>query len=335
MNRLFRSIARLGALIAVLLIIAGPLHMARADSPPAPGTGHAPGHIKVEVTDLGFNGKTDGLVIEVEQGQMVELTFTWAHQSYPREEHIMVLQGYGLETDRLNSSNREATLKFIADKAGTFNFKCDVECDVHDYLQQGYLKVKRSGSAAADGSAKATFTPTTLALSPSAWVTGGEAVTLTAVLRDPGGVSVPKAELSFYLEAEFGGSKGKMWFAKARTDANGVAFLEYRPILEAPKQTITARFDGMGIYAESEQAIEVQVIGVPPSAYDMEPTGLTGPSLGVWLGGTPPQPALSAWSWAISNWGPLALATMVLAMWGVFGFILYQAFRISRVRPRR
>ena len=288
-----------------------------------------PVKIRVNVTDDGFNGKADDFVVDVEQGKLVELTFVWAHEMVPRESHIFVLEGYNLETEKLNSERREVTLKFIADKPGSFNFKCTLKCETHDYFQRGYLKVQRSGQGGA-----AALTPTRLTVSPSSWATGGETVTLTAVLRDTKGAPVPKAEIRFLLDAEFAGAKGKMDIGRARTDAEGIAVLDFKPTLVADKLPITARFAGMGVYAESQQAFELQEDGVPPSAYVMEPTGLTGaPSWAAPLAlHVADQPLVQQF---LSHWATSALVLVVLAVWFTFAFILYQAFSISRVRPRR
>ncbi|MBI3941976.1 MAG: Ig-like domain repeat protein [Chloroflexi bacterium] len=274
--------------------------------------GHIQNHETVEVTDSGFNGNPGDFIIEVEQGQLVELTFSWAHNAYPREEHIVVLEGYKLETDKINAQNREATLKFIADKSGTFNFKCDRECEVHDYLQKGYLKVKGSGGSNSSGAAVAR-TATTLAVSPSSSVTAGEPVTLMATLKDAKGVPVPKAEVHFYVEAEFAGSKGQMEIGKAKTDANGVAFLDYQPTLAVQQHKIVARFEGMGIYGESQQAIQIQEVGVLPAAYTVAPIGLE----------------------AIRHWAPMALVVVLLGVWITFGYVLYQVYAIARIGVRR
>ncbi|MBI3953906.1 MAG: Ig-like domain repeat protein [Chloroflexi bacterium] len=301
------------ALLAALLLAALPRHLALAQGP-------EPVKIRVETVDAGFKcapvsknclGDQSGdFIIEVEQGSLVELTFAWAHVGYAHEEHIMVLPGYRLETDKLTSEHREATMKFVADKPGSFNFKCDLECEVHDYLQRGRLKVSRGGSG---GAAAAALTPTALALTPSSWVTAGDPLSLMAVLKDAQGTPVSKGEVRFYLDAEFAGTKGKMEIGTAKTDKNGVALLSYRPALAARQQKITAHFEGMGVYGESQQAVELQEVGVPPPAYTTAPVGLE----------------------SIRHWAPTALAAAVLAVWSVFGFVLYQAIGIARVHARR
>jgi plastocyanin len=272
---------------------------------------HDRNHIQVSITDSGFNGKADELAIEVELGQMIELSFLWAHTGYMKEEHNIVLNGYNVETDKLNSNKREATLKFIADKPGTFNFKCDLECDLHDYLQRGYIKVK---AGAGGGGSVAARTVTALTLSPSTPVAaGGETVTLMVTLKDPQGAPVPKADVRFFVDATYGGTKAKMDIGIARTDANGVAFLDYRSTTPDAEVGITARFDGMGIYAESEQKIQLPKVGVPPPSYTPEPPGLE----------------------LIRGAAPFALFGIVFGVWVIFAFVVFQVVGIFKERAKK
>jgi len=272
---------------------------------------HDKTHITVTIDDAGFNGKPGDFTIEVDQGQLVELTFVWAHKGYPNEEHVMVLEGYKLEWGQIDSQNRQATLKFIADKPGTFTFKCDLKCDLHDYLQSGRLKVKSGG---ASGATTAARTATKLTLEPSSWTTKGQSVSLMAVLKDDKGAAVAKAPVQFFVDAEFIGTKGKMEIGVTKTDANGVAFLDYRPTLDLPKHAITAQFEGMGIFADSAMSIELKESGPPSStAYHLESMGLDD----------------------IRGAAPFVLVGVVLAVWGTYTFVLSQVFGIFRLRERR
>ena len=291
--------------------------------------GADPVKIRVELNDGGFNGNPGDFTIEVEQGALVELTFAWAHRAYLQNEHIIVLEGYKLEWDKLNFQQREASVQFIADKPGTFTFKCDLDCDIHDHLQKGHLKVKRSGESGA-----AALTPTTLALSPSAWETGGEPILLTAVLKDAQGAPVPKAEIRFFLDAEFVATQGKMELGLAKTGADGTASLKFRPTLADAQQRITARFEGVGLYDESQQSIEIQVTKEPPPAYVMVPVGLearlpAGPQV-LFFAVAPANPLGSTLAWALAHVVPLTLAAVLLAIWSTFGFVLYQTLGIRR-----
>ena len=310
------------ALVALLALT--PMRVAHADDPVK---------LRVEITDSGFayNGKEGDPVIEVEQGKLVELTFAWTHKGYVNDEHIIVLEGYKLESDKLTSAHREFIFKFLADKPGTFRFKCDLDCEIHEQMQRGALKVQRSGGG---GGAAASLTPTKLDVTPSSWVTGGDTVALMATLQDGSGNPVPKAEVRFLMDAEFVGRKSKMDIGSAKTDAKGVAFLDFKPTLATTQYAITARFDGMGVYAESEQAIAIQSTGAPPPAYVMEPTGLE--IMPPWAApltvGVADRPIIHQ---ILDHWATFGLTLGVLAVWAIFAFILYQAFSISRVHGRR
>jgi Fe-S-cluster-containing hydrogenase component 2 len=262
-------------------------------------------------------------------------TVVWSHQAYPQEEHILVLEGYKLETDKIDAAHREGSFKFLADKVGTFNFWCDVECDTHDLLQKGHLKVTNGGSAGSSGAASGrTATSLAFRANTSILTRSGGPLTLTAVLTDTSGVPIPKAEVRFYLAAELAGTEGQMEIGVGKTDANGVATLEYQPHIVTPKLKITAHVDALGVYDESQQIIEIEQLGEPPPAYAEAPTGLEH-APNIWLGSDPHGPSATVWSWSINHWGPLAIAVVVLGVWSTLGFALYQIYGISRQRARR
>ncbi len=293
-----RSRPALGALaLAALLLVLTPRSTAHAQ-------GAEPVQIRVEINDGGYNGNAEDYTVEVEQGQAVELTFVWAQQASPQDEHILFLDGYRLESDKINAQHRETTLKFVANQPGTFNFRCTLNCAAHAVLQRGYLKVKRSGEGAA-GSAAVALTPTTLALS-SSFPAAGSPLTLTAVLQDATGAPVPKADVRFYVLTEFLGVKGKMEIGVARTDAEGVALLTYQPTQAGEYATIRAHFEGQALYGESERNRLIRI--VPSPANVVAPAGLE----------------------AVGRWVLAAFALALLGVWASFGFVLYQAYAIAR-----
>ncbi len=310
------------AIIASLLMMLAALALA----PAAHAQGPAPLKLRVEVTDGGFKPDT----IEAQQGQMVELTFVWAQTAHPNDEHIMVVDGYHLESDKIDSTHRETTVKFIADKAGTFAFRCDLDCEAHDFLQAGHLKVTAGGSGGT-----AALTPTTLSVSPSSWVTPGDPIVLMVVLRDNQGAPVSKAPVEFSLDAEFGGVKGAMNIGEAKTDSNGVAFLAYQPTVREVQQNITAQFDGMGTYGESKQSVQLRLIATPPSAYQAPPTGLPGtPAYASLTPGSTSLSATSVVAWGLTHWQEVPLVLLVGGVWLAFAYVVWQALGVAWVRPR-
>ncbi len=277
--------------------------------------------VRVETTDSGFRcaagtaaaciGDREGdFIVEVEQGRLVELTFSWAHQGYPEEEHIIVLDGYKLETDEITAGHREATLNFIADKSGSFNFKCDLECEVHDFLQRGVLRVTRGGGG---GPAAPVFTPTKLEVTPSTWATVGDPVSLLVSLRDSDGKPVPKAEVALTLAAGFAGVQAPMALGHIKTDANGVGFFEYQPTVPMQQHAITARFEGAGVFDGSEHKLVIEQAALPPPAFETEPVGLEG----------------------FRERAPAVFGGMAIVVWAAFGFVLYQVVSMSWTRDSK
>ena len=299
--RTIRLTGILTAVLSALVITAGAAH---GQAP----TDGGPVKIRIEVNDSGFAGQGGDFTVEVEQGRLVEMTFVWAHAGYVQEEHIMVLDmgGQKLEWDKINFEHREAAVQFIADKPGTFDFKCDLQCDLHDILQKGHLKVTHGGG----NSAAPAFTPTKLTVTPSSWVTAGGPVSLMATLIDAKGKPVPKAYIKFSMKVEFAGVADDMELGTARTDANGVAFREFIPTLTAEKYPITARFDGLGTHDGSEQAVEIESFGPPPVAYIQQPAGLEN----------------------VRHLAIRGLAGGAITIWSVFAFVLVLA--VSAVWPR-
>ncbi len=285
--------------------------------------------VRVEVTDTGFKPAT----VEVEAGKLVELTFVWAHQAYPNDEHIIVLEGYKLETEKITASHREATIRFVADKPGTFTFKCDLECEVHQLTQNGRLSVKagRGGTAAR--------VPTVLTVKPLTDTVGPRGVDIVALLKDANGAPVPKAELRFFLEAKFLTTQGLIELGRAKTDASGMATWEYRPTVDMPEHKLVVRFESAGVYDESEQALSLRQAAPPPAAYVPAPTGfVNAPSAplpgAAEVEGEPWRWLTAAWSWSLNNWGPLTILLVVATVWGAMAYTVYTCV-YSGARPGR
>jgi len=274
-------------------------------APPAHADGNEVEKIRVEITDNGFNNDPD-FTIEVAQGAVVEITFVWAQTMDLDDEHVIVLKGYGVETDKITYFNKESTLKFIADKPGSFELTCDVDCEIHDVLRRGHLKVGAGGSAGSGGGSASALTKTALSLTPSAWSVTSGPVILTASLKDAEGAGVPKAEVRFFVEADFAGTKGLREVGIADTDSTGMAQVVFQPTTEGT-QRVLARFEGVGLYAESEQSVEVEAVGDLPT-YSIAPASLE----------------------ALRARAPFVVAAAVLAVWTAYGFAVYQAIRIVR-----
>lgn len=166
------------------------------------------------------------------------------------------------------------------------------------------------GRAGAPGS-PAARTPTSLSLSPSSWAVSDEMVNLMAVLLDARGTPIHRAEVRFYIETEFVGTRGLMEIGSTRTDSNGVALLTYQPTLAAERQTVVARFEGQGTHDASQKAVEIRLVEPSPVSHAADSSGLEGAGRGM-------------------------LVAFVLAMvgvWAAFGYVLWQVYAIYRGDP--
>jgi hypothetical protein len=311
-------VSRRVALAVFVVAVAGLVGLS-----PAPGMAQeGPLRITLEATDEGYRC-TDGCdavdfadgpwtpLLEVPLGAEVELAFVWAHEAYPNEEHVFVLDGYGLETDQIDSENREAVLHFIADQPGLYRVKCDLHCDLHDYMQRAQVRIGGSGEGTAS---TAVYTPTTLDLhTPVPVISGREPVALSAVLTDDGGQPITRAPLRFYLETEFGGVHDLVHIGTVPTDDDGAAAYRFRPLTADPEQRVVARFEGMGVYDASEEELTLRMTGAPPPAYD---------------------PQTSRFSQVAGPLGTRSMGIVVLAVWATFAFVLFQIWHIARDRPQ-
>jgi hypothetical protein len=305
---------KIGMLVVGVVVVAGLIGLT---APPTIAQ-QTPVRIVLEITDQGYRcaegcdavdlsaGDWEPL-LEVTLGAEVELVFVWAHEAYPNEEHVMLLEGYRLETDQIDSESREATLRFIADQPGLHRMKCDLHCDLHDYMQRAQIRVERSGNGVASAAA---YTPTTLGLhSPAPVISGFEHVPLGAMLTDDSGAPIAGAELSFYVDTEFGGVQDLVHIGTVPTDEDGTATYRFLPLTADAEQRVVARFAGMGVYGESEHELHLRVTGTPPAAYVSE---------------------ASRFEQIAGPLGARSFAAVVLAVWAAFAFALFQVFRIAR-----
>ncbi len=217
--------------LALVLLPAGLLAFPRAGAAQA----LEPVKIRVVITDNGFNDQGLKFALNVEEGQLIELTFAWDQKIHLTDEHIFILEGYNLEWQPINFEHREATVRFLADKPGAFRLKCDVECEIHDQLKNGVLNVTRRGGAAvgAGGATGATAAVDTrpkssLTIAAPVSVTVGENARLSATAVDPSGAPIPGVKVHLFEATEFLGSLPQdVEVAQATTDANGIATLAY------------------------------------------------------------------------------------------------------------
>jgi len=280
-----------------------------------------PVQIRVEITDQGFNGSPAGFTATVQQGQAVELTFVFAETTNVADTHVIELQGYNVQTDMIDYYHRESTLKFTADKAGTFDFACVVICSIHALLQNGHLVVTPA-SAASAGAAPAppaaaapagSQQPTAIGVAAPGSVSLGQNVTVQAKLVGAGGVPIPKERIDFTTGTSFLQASGDMVLASATTDATGLAVAQF-VARQSGSLTISAGFAGDGIYAAAKGNTQVTVTGNQQLYTQQAGVPLPGlnraPSSDLYL--TPEVVP----NWFLSGW---PIAAVLLVVWSLYG----------------
>ncbi len=304
-----QTLLRRCALAATVLAVAvGALWLVAGATPALAEDG--PTKITIKVTDSGFEPAS----IDVPLNATVELTFVWDSPNHPLDEHIIVIPGYKLESEKIDAQNKQTVVKFVATKAGPFLFKCDFECDTHDILQHGNINVTAGGAggAAGGGSAAPALQASKLVIDPiKGIVVKGNTVNIAAALQDKDGKPIAKAEVLFFADRTFLGRQGEVPIAVAKTDTNGLAFATYHPT-NPDGGKIIARFEGGGVYDKTENAFNLagspQFQPIPQSATDDSLRGM-------------------------KSVAPYVFVAVIGGVWLAFAFMLYQAWGISRVRP--
>lgn len=239
---------------------------------PAAAQTAEPVKIRVPITDNGFNGQPGNFTINVRQGQLVEITFVWDQKIHLGDEHIFVLDGYNLETKTINATEREASWRFVADKAGTFRIKCDLECEVHDVLKSALLVVTPAGAAGPAGTADGPDTrpKSQLALVAPVESVRGRHVDISVTASDASGVPIPAARILLVETVEFYGMEPRaVEVASATTGKDGVARLEYLP-RRTGERALKVMLDGNAARAPSSVELKLAV-GDGPATYRVEP----------------------------------------------------------------
>lgn len=293
--------ARAAVALVALVIAAGPWIGAASHSVHASSL--EPLNLTIEVSYKGFNGEPE-FAIEAVEGQEVNLTFVWADTAVPDNAHRIHIEGYDLQTKIIDIDNPEATLSFVADKTGTFTIECDWRCEGHkEALQNATLKV--SGSAEGPTTSES-YVSTNIAFGSIPVETESGPVELTATLQDESGDPIGDAPVRFYVSTKFAGTEGLMEVGSAETDEGGAALYEYTPTFNG-EQTIIARFDGLGLYEETEASFPIKVRNAEP-AYSVQPPGLE----------------------SLREWAPLGVGLIVGAVWLTFLYAGFQMYRLAR-----
>lgn len=240
-----------------------------------------PVKFRVPITDDGW---PPNLALNVEEGRTVEITFVWDQKIHLTDAHIFVIEGYNVESGEINFEHREAVLRFVANKAGTFRLKCDLECEIHDQVKSAPFTVSRAGSAppAAAGAGTApsadTRPKTDLLLGAPVESSVGSVVGFTANVRGAGGAPVAGAPVVLYEVAGFfDTAEQEVEVARGTTNKDGVAALNYLA-RRSGDRSFKAYFAGDANNASSSVALTLKV-AEGGQVYNVEPpAGIPGVS---------------------------------------------------------
>jgi len=250
--------------------------------------------VRVVVSERGF----DPPVVEVTEGELVEITFVYGDSHLPQDNpHVIFIEGLGLESPQISRARPEVAVRVTAEHSGRLLFKCTAYCTGHDRLQAGYLRVR---PAAATGAVPAATTRLQLLAAPPD-VPGAKAA-LRAQLSSDDGQPVEGVLVRFEQQATLV-KTGWAPIGGARTDGRGVALMEYAPFGDAERVPVRALFEGTVRY----QAAQAEVVLELPAlvSWWAPPEEVRVPIVGTWL------------LWAI-----------VAAVWLTFAYALYQVFTL-------
>ena len=257
---------------------------------------------RVEISEKGFNNSPDELRLEVVEGQAVEITFVYAEDaSQDNNPHIFFVVGYKIQTDILDKDNPEVTVKFTADKTGEFPIACIMDCAGHNNLQNAKLVV----TPAAAGS-QPVKTAATLTMNTPDQAETGQPLILAALVKDDLDKPVSDIQVKFFIESDFF-VKGMMEIGETVTNEQGLAKIDYIPS-QAGVIQVVARYESGSGSEPVETKREVNITGSNKSFYNTL-IGIQFPnSFLIWM---------------------IALAVIVIGIWGTFLYVLSQVLVIS------
>lgn len=328
-----RTVRRLSLTVAVVMVLALVALPAPAEAssvcPLHASAGHAPSQqgpkaLTVMVSRHGFNGSPDGLRLQVQEGEEVEITFVYADMDMHRSNaHRIKSTELGIDTGEIDKDNPQATVKFVARRTGTFVLVCVLNCDGHKNLENGRLEVLGSARPLA-------ITKTAVALSAPAVARSGETIALSARATDDAGKPLASAPVRFYVHSDFF-IQEPMLIGEALSDAEGTARIEYTPRSVGGHHAVVARFDGDSRHAGSEATttLTVEDRGQIYRSHAGIETPPLGPTL---LGVTPGGPSYSLEQIPLPtlDWGPLVLFGILASIWGTYLLVVFQVFQIGR-----
>ncbi len=194
----------------------------------------------VIVGSSGFNGSAYPINIQVSQGDKVTIRFVYGDGSLSFDNpHIILIDGYNIETGKIDRETPVQELTFTAGQVGNFHFHCALPCVGMENLQQGTLVVATSKQGA----------PIATNLTQMKVENNGNGISISARLTDQQGAPVSGAIVNFYVSTDF----GPLNLGQNATASDGSVQFEYSPG-SLREMVVTAAFAGSGRYMESKAA---------------------------------------------------------------------------------
>ncbi|MBI3975562.1 MAG: hypothetical protein HY334_04140 [Armatimonadetes bacterium] len=254
--------------------------------------------VRVVVSERGF----DPPVVEVTEGELVEITFVYGDSHLPQDNpHVIFIEGLRLESPQISRARPEVAVRFTAEQSGRLLFKCTAYCTGHDRLQAGYLSVRPASAA---GPVPAVATVLQLLAAPPD-VPGAKAA-LRAQLSSDDGQPVEGVLVRFEQQAALV-KTGWAPVGSARTDPRGVALIEYAPFGDALRVPARAVFEGNVRYQPAEARAVLDLPALP--SWWAPVAEVRVPVVGTWL-----------------------LWLVVSAVWLTFAYVAYQVFTLPEPR---
>lgn len=286
-------------------------------APSQPGNGNS-SQLKVftvVVSRLGFNGSSDSMNLQVNQGDRVRMLFVYGDNDMMHSNpHEMTIDGYNIVTDTINKKTPTTVVEFTAGQAGKFVFYCSKPCAGMENLQNGTLDVKP---------AKAAETmKTTIAIKHLEIHHSEILLHVVSALADDKGRTVEGVLVHFFISTTF----GMMKIGSNTTQADGTAHLIH-PLASVWEMKVGVHFDGSGIYQASEATTSFLPDGSVSEVAATLPY-VSGQNKLVDLrliGIEPLQGAIMA----------IVVALIVGSVWSTYAYVLSQILKVRPVLSKR
>jgi hypothetical protein len=248
--------------------------------------------ISISVGRDGFN-HTANYLVDVEAGQEVTITFTYADGDLPSDNpHQIRIVGLGLDlpTIALSRDNPTASITFTPMQTGTLSIFCIIPCIGMENLTGGKINVVAPKGSGAQG-----FLALELTLGEDG------SVLARATLQDSKGNPVAGQPIIFNQQTSVG---SELELGTLVTGDDGSALVSI-PAVAGQDLEVTAESEGGNGIGFTRVAANLTVPGVP----DAHPVGA--------LSSATPPPILA-----------LILLIVLGGVWATYGAVVYQVFRI-------